>query len=72
VEFTEELPSWAVILSGLGLIAAGVAWRLIVDRRPNRSKDRDYAHEETGEHRSSYLLVIVGIVWTGYGVVQAL
>lgn len=71
MELTEELPSWAVILSGLGLVAGGVAWRMIADKR-EQSKPRSKPSPETGQHRSSYLLVIGGIVWAGYGVVQAL
>jgi hypothetical protein len=60
-----------VILSGLGLVAGGVAWRMLVDRR-EKPLNRDYATSETGAHRSSYTLVIVGVVWAGYGVVQCL
>ena len=71
MELTDQLPCWAVVLSGLGLVAAGVAWRMIVDQREKPLR-RDYAHEETGIHRSSYVLVMVGIVWAGYGVVQCL
>jgi hypothetical protein len=71
MELTDQLPCWAVVLSGIGLVAAGVAWRLIVDRR-RKPLRRDFATEETGVHRSSYVLVMVGVVWTAYGVVQCL
>jgi hypothetical protein len=66
MDLNEALPCELVIFSGLAIALAGYILRRFLDRR--RKPEADPV--ETGGERNSYLLMIVGLVWAGYGVVQ--
>jgi hypothetical protein len=67
---TEELPCWAMLLSGAGIILLGLALRILADRRA-RERGIEGGIASTGD-RTSYLLILGGIVWTGFGIVGCL
>ena len=63
---TEELPCWAMLLSGAGIMLLGLALRMLADRRA-RERGVQGGIAATGD-RTSYLLILGGIIWTGFGV----
>jgi hypothetical protein len=56
-----------MLLSGAGIVLLGLALRMLAERRA-RERGVDGGLAATGD-RTSYLLILGGIVWTGFGLV---
>ena len=70
MQLAEPLPCWAMLLSGAGLVLLGLALRTLADRRA-RDRGVKAGITATGD-RTSYLLILGGIIWTGFGVLGCL
>ena len=76
---TTALDCEIVIVSGFGIVFLGLAWRFFRSWRDSRTPGRrrhptqpDPDHTPIGGDRNSQVLLLVGTVWTAYGVVQCL
>jgi hypothetical protein len=69
VNLREELPWEVVVISGLVLSAVGLVWNYVAGRRPQKPDSRfPDLPGATGGHRTSYVMMLVGLLWAGYGV----